>query len=251
MRWENWSWALALGQIGKNLWIRRLGLMNPSASSERASEWVRCQCQLQTLWSQETRSVHFSSFASFSSFSSLGFFASFFSASQNDQQNYLIYVRLLAIIPLWVWLSNPQSSDSMGIHGRNRSQKPPKSVAVASSRHRGLDGKSLWQMPQKFGKKTIASINSKDVNIFDGHIQASCACTKLHPQTNQMNYPIMIGFDPPYFGIYWVCLKTGCPNKSNRIESWIEPHFSQWNCNVFVCPIFTRTHVSEYINNTL
>jgi hypothetical protein len=61
----------------------------------------------------------------------------------------------------------------------------------------------------------------------------------------------MIGFDPPYFGIYWVCLKTGCPNKSNRIESWIEPHFSQWNCNVFVCPIFTRTHVSEYINNTL
>ena len=50
--------------------------------------------------------------------------------------------------------------------------------------------------PKSLEKKTIASINSKDVNIFDGHIQASCACTKLHPQTNQMNYPIMIGFDP-------------------------------------------------------
>lgn len=214
MRWENWSWALALGQIGKNLWIRRLGLMNPSASSERASEWVRCQCQLQTLWSQETRSVHFSSFASFSSFSSLGFFSSFFSASQNDQQIYLIYVRLLAIIPLWVWLSDPQSSDSMGIHGRNRSQKPPfccRNHHVIEAWMENLCGKC----PKSLGKKTIASINSMWISlmvIFKHHVPKPSCIPKQTKWTIQL-WLVLTPHILAYIGFVW---KQGA--QTNPIE---------------------------------
>ena len=108
-------------------------------------------------------------------------------------------------------------SPKFRFHGNPWSKSVSKTTFLLpkSSRHWGLDGKSLWQMPQKFGKKTIASINSMWISlmvIFKHHVPKPSCIPKQTKWTIQL-WLVLTPHILAYIGFVW---KQGA--QTNPIE---------------------------------